>query len=128
MAATARQNNNGFTLIEVLVASIILTISMMGILETVVFSIQQNLNNFSRNESVKIAEQRMNELRNSSFTSLSSGSSTVTRNYKNFAKNFSVTWTVTSLTTNSVAIQVVVGWIINGKAYSHSITSIVSRG
>jgi type IV pilus assembly protein PilV len=128
VAATARQNNNGFTLIEVLVASIILTISMLGILETVVFSIQQNLNNFSRNESVMIAEQRMNELRNSSFTSLASGSSTVTRNYKNFAKNFSVTWTVTSLTTNSVAIQVVVGWIINGKAYSHSITSIVSKG
>jgi len=128
MQTTVKSDNKGFTLIEVLVASIILTIGMLGILQTITFSMQQNLNNFSREESARIAEQRMNELRNSSFISLTSGSSTVTRSFKKFAKNFNVVWTVTSLTTNSVAIQVMVSWTIRGKTYSHSITSIISRG
>ncbi|MCX5811031.1 MAG: prepilin-type N-terminal cleavage/methylation domain-containing protein [Proteobacteria bacterium] len=128
MPPTVCPNNKGFTLIEVLVASIILTISMLGVLQTITFSMQQNLNNFSRDESVRIAEQRMNELRNSGFTSLANGNSIVTRSFKNFTKNFSVSWTVTALTTNSVAIQVVVSWTIISKTYSHSITSIVSRG
>lgn len=128
MTIIVRRDNKGFTLIEVLVASIILTIAMLGILETMVLSMQQNLNNYSKNESVRIAEQRMNELRNTSFASLASGSSTVTRSFKNFTKNFSVVWNVTALTANSVAIQVVVSWNIRGKSYSHSITSIISRG
>jgi type IV pilus assembly protein PilV len=123
-----RLDKKGFTLIEVLVACVILTIGMLGILETMVLSMQQNLTNFSRDESVRIAEQTMNELRNSDFTLLANGNSTVTRSFKNFSKNFTVTWTVTSLTTNSVAIQVVVGWTIRGKTYSHSATSILSRG
>jgi type IV pilus assembly protein PilV len=125
---TVKPDNKGFTLIEVLVASVILTISMLGILQAITFSMQENLNNFSRNESVRIAEQRMNELRNLSFASLATGSSTVTRSFKKFNKNFNVAWTVTSLTANSVAIQVVVSWTIRGKTNSHSVTSIISRG
>jgi type IV pilus assembly protein PilV len=125
---TARQNNKGFTLIEVLVASIILVIGMLGVLQTITFSIQHNLANYSRDESVRIAEQRMNELRDTSFTALASGSSIITRQYKKVTRTFNVTWTVTSLSTNSVSVQVVVSCVILGKTYSHSITSLVSRG
>ena len=128
MRIIVNQNDKGFTLIEVLVATVILTISMLGVLEAVVMSIQQNLNNLSRDESVRIAEQRMNELRNSSFASLATGSSTITRSFKKFTRTFNVNWTVTALSTNSFAVQVVVTWTTRGKAYSHSITSIISRG
>jgi hypothetical protein len=100
---------------------------MLGVLQAVVLSMQQNLNNLSRDQSVRIAGQRMNELRNSSFASLTSGSSTVTWNFKKFERTFNVNWTVTALSTNSVAIQVVVRWTIIGKEYSHSITSVISR-
>jgi len=125
---TVKLNNKGFTLIEVLVASIILTVSMLGTLQAITFSMQHNLNNYSRDESVRIAEERMNELRDTSFTALASGSSVVTRKYKNVTRTFNVNWTVTSLSTNSFAIQVVVNWTILGKVYSHSVTSIISRG
>lgn len=128
MQVTVRQDNKGFTLIEVLVACIILTIGMLGILETMVLSMQQNLNNYSRDESVRIAEQTMNELRNASFATLVSGSSTVTRQYKQVTRTFNVTWTATTLSTNSFALQIVVNWTIRGKVYSHSTTSIISRG
>jgi type IV pilus assembly protein PilV len=125
---TVRQDNKGFTLIEVLVASIILTISMLGVLQTITFSMQHNLGNYCRDESVRIAEQRMNELRDTTFTGLVTGNAVVTRQYKKLSRTFNVNWTVTALTTNSFAIQVVVSWNIIGKAYNHSITSIVSRG
>lgn len=128
MQLTVKLNNKGFTLIEVLVASIILTVSMLGTLQAITFSMQHNLNNYSRDESVRIAEERMNELRDTSFTALASGSSVVTRKYKNVTRTFNVNWTVTSLSTNSFAIQVVVNWTILGKVYSHSVTSIISRG
>jgi type IV pilus assembly protein PilV len=123
-----RHNNKGFTLSEVLVASIILTIGMLGILQTMVFSMQQNLYNFSRDESVRISAQKMNELRNTSFGSLASGSSIVSRTYKQYSRTFNLTWTVTALSSNSYAVQIVVGWNISGKGYSHSITSLISRG
>jgi len=125
---TVKLDNKGFTLIEVLVASIILTTSMLGTLQAITFSMQHNLNNYSRDESVRIAEERMNELRDTSFTALATGNSVVTRKYKNVTRTFNVNWTVTSLSTNSVAVQVAVSWSILGKVYSHSITSIISRG
>ncbi len=128
MRITVRQGNKGFTLIEVLVASLMLTISMLGALDVIVLSMQQNLNNLSRDESVRIAEQKMNELRNSSFASLSSGSSVVKRSLKKFVKDFNVVWTVSTLTANSVAVEVAVGWSTRGRVYSHTITSIISRG
>ncbi len=128
MQLTVKLNNKGFTLIEVLVASIILTISTLGTLQAITFSMQHNLSNYSRDESVRIAEQRMNELRDTSFAALATGNSVVTRRYKNVTRTFNVNWTVTSLSTNSVALQVVVNWTILGKVYSHSITSIISRG
>lgn len=128
MQLTVKLDNKGFTLIEVLVASIILTTSMLGTLQAITFSMQHNLNNYSRDESVRIAEERMNELRDTSFTALATGNSVVTRKYKNVTRTFNVNWTVTSLSTNSVAVQVAVSWSILGKVYSHSITSIISRG
>jgi leucyl aminopeptidase (aminopeptidase T) len=101
---------------------------MLGTLQAITFSMQHNLNNYSRDESVRIAEERMNELRDTSFTALATGNSVVTRKYKNVTRTFNVNWTVTSLSTNSVAVQVAVSWSILGKVYSHSITSIISRG
>jgi type IV pilus assembly protein PilV len=127
-------NKKGFTLLEVLVATTILTVGMLGALEVLVLSMQQNLNNLARDESVRIAEQRMTELKNSSFSSLTGCtssvpcSSTVTRKFKNTNRAFNVQWIFTSLSSTSVSVQVLVTWNIRGKDYSHSITSIISVG
>ncbi|OPY81025.1 MAG: hypothetical protein A4E64_00081 [Syntrophorhabdus sp. PtaU1.Bin058] len=123
---TALQNKRGFTLIEVLVAICILSISMLAILEAVVITMEHNLNNVSRDESVRIAEAKMNELRNTTFSSLASGSSNVTRNFRNFTRTFNVQWTINNLSANSVAIVVMVTWTHRGVQHIHSVTSMVS--
>jgi len=120
------RNSKGFTIIEVLVAVCILTISMLAILEAVVIAMEHNLNNISRDESVRIAEAKMNDLRNTAFSSLANGSTSVTRNFRNLTRTFNVQWTVSNLSANSIAVQVVVNWSHRGVQRSHSITSVIS--
>lgn len=128
MQRTARSGNKGFTLIEVMVALVILMISMMGILEAMVVAMQQDLENYSRDEAVRIAEQKMNEARNEDFATLASQTSTEDRTYKQRTRRFTVNRTITALSTNSCSVQLRVGWTIKGKSHAHSITSIISRG
>lgn len=123
---TALRNKKGFTLIEVLVAICILSISMLAILEAVVITMEHNLNNVSRDESVRIAEAKMNDLRNTTFSSLVSGSSSVTRNFRNLTRTFNIQWTISNLSANSIAIVVMVTWTHKGVQHTHSITSMVS--
>lgn len=120
------RNSKGFSLIEVLTAIAILIISMLGVLNTMVVAIDHNLSNILRDEAVSIAQQQMNELRNQAFESLSSGSTSVTRNFRKLTKTYTVQWTASSLSTNSIAIEVVVSWTFSGLNHQHSITSVIS--
>lgn len=123
-----RFTKKGFTFVELLVALVILMVSMLGILEAMVMAMQQNLETYSRDESVRIAEQAMNELRSTSFTSLTDADYNVTRTYKQWTRTFAVNRSVTGLSQNSRSVQLRVSWTINGKVHTHSITSIISRG
>jgi type IV pilus assembly protein PilV len=120
------RNSKGFSLIEVLTAIAILIISMLGVLNTMVVAIDHNLSNILRDEAVSIAQQQMSELRNQAFDSLSNGSTSVTRNFRKLTKTFTVQWTASSLSTNSIAMQVVVSWTFKGLGHQHSITSVIS--
>jgi prepilin-type N-terminal cleavage/methylation domain-containing protein len=126
MRIAVSQKNRGFTLIEVLVAICILVIGMLAVLSALVWTMEQNLNNLSMDETVRIAEETMNGLRNSSFATLTNGNSTVTRNFRNFTRTFNVVWTVTNLSARSRTIQVVVSWTHKGILHQHSVTSIMS--
>jgi type IV pilus assembly protein PilV len=125
---TARFNKKGFSFIEVLVALAILMVAMMGILGAMVMAMQQNLETYSRDESVRIAEQAMNELRNTSFETLANGNYDVTRTYKQYTKTFNVVRTVTPFSDNSASVQLQVSWTVNKKVHTHSVTSIISQG
>lgn len=128
MQPTAGFNKKGFTFVEVLVAVVILMVSMVAILDAMVLAVQQNLETYSRDEAIRIAEQAMNEARNITYGTLASANYNVTRPYKQFTRTFTVGRTVTQLSANSLSIQVQVGWTINGKGHSHCITSLMSRG
>ncbi|MCX5798954.1 MAG: prepilin-type N-terminal cleavage/methylation domain-containing protein [Proteobacteria bacterium] len=124
---TAKQGNKGFTIIEVLIAIAILIISMLAVLNTLVIVTEHNLNNISRDEAIRIAEQKMNELRNTNFSSLADGSSSVTRNIRNLAKTYNIEWTINNFSSNSKVLQVSVKWTYKGIEHQHSITSMVNQ-
>ena len=128
-----KQKNSGFTLVEVLVAIAFLTISMLAILHALGLSVEHNMKNIIMDEAVRIAEQRMNELRNTPFVSLTSSTSstriTTTRQIRNKSFTYTVDWIVEDFSTDSRAIQVIVQWPDwRNKIHRHTATSIMSAG
>ena len=57
------QNKIGFTLIEVLVAIVIMMVSLLGLLQAVNIAIEYNFRNQQRAEVVRVGEKVMNEMR-----------------------------------------------------------------
>ncbi len=128
MKPTAGSSRKGFTLVEVLVALVILSIAMLGVLDAMAIAMQQNVELYCRDEAVRIAEQDMNQVRNTLFTGIGNSNYNVSRTYKQFQKTFTVQRTVTAYSGNSYSVQVQVSYTINGRAHAHNATSIVSRG
>lgn len=130
---TVKLKNSGFTLVEVLVAIAFLTISMLAILHALGLSVEHNLKNIIMDEAVRIAEQRMNELRNTPVSTLASSTSstriTITRQIRNKSFTFTVDWIVENLSADSRTIQVIVQWLDwRNNSHAHTATSIVSAG
>jgi len=155
MVQTVRLNSKGFTLIEMLVAMVIILVLLLGLVQAALLSIDSNLRNLLRDEAVRVAEQRMNGmlidisgnqyqgLRNLPFdspllqaTPLTCTASNVSRSFRNMTRNYSVCWRITDLTTDVKRIEVTVGWNYKNETallaptnreFQHSITSILRR-
>jgi len=128
---TARKKDKGFTLVEVMVALLVLFISMMASLHALGLAVAYNMDNSMTEEAVRIAEERMNELRSSVFTSLVDGTTqtNVVKTFRRLSQTFTVRTTIQSLSTDSSrAIQVVVSWDRSGMTHRHSATSVISQG
>lgn len=144
------QNNKGMTLLEVLIASVITLMLFLALMQTALLSIEMNTRNLIRDEAVRIAEQRMNEARNISFTNLASDTGLlagdcpagffatgvlVERNIRNITGfDFCTNLTCAEIggdgdcTTNdsdNKQITITIGWIWKGEDYTHDISSIV---
>lgn len=79
-------NKKGFTLIELMVAMAILFISMTAILDFIVQYHRINLENTMRNEAIRIAEARIENIRNTNFSAITTGAEPGTRYPENNSK------------------------------------------
>jgi len=70
MRQTVLRNNKGVTLVEVLIALVILLIVFLGLTQTSLLSIESNAITILRDEGVRLASDTMNSLRNSPFNDL----------------------------------------------------------
>ena len=121
-------STKGLSYVEVMIAVAILMIGVLAILHAVALSIEQSFVNLSKDEAAKIAESRINALKNTSYASLASGSESVSKTFGNHTRSFAVVWTIESLSATSNAIQVVVSWTHRGRPYQYSVSSVISAG
>ncbi|HXX57424.1 MAG TPA: prepilin-type N-terminal cleavage/methylation domain-containing protein [Thermodesulfovibrionales bacterium] len=71
-------NKKGMTLIEVMVALVVLLLVALAMMQTALLSIDSNMISALRDQALKLAETRMNNAKGTTFSKLSSGSQTDT--------------------------------------------------
>ncbi|WP_457600999.1 prepilin-type N-terminal cleavage/methylation domain-containing protein [Hydrogenivirga sp.] len=146
MERTATRDDTGFTLVEALVALVILAIILLGLLAGLLVTLQYNLLNFMREEAGSVAQECIENLRALPFASISAvnidcndtsvnvstpcldttGANVVTRQVRNTNVNYRVGWTVTDRT-NLKEVYVEVCWTYRGKNYSYELRTFIGR-
>lgn len=121
--------DNGFTLIEFVVAVLILTVGLLALLKTVDISISQNASNKMRNDAVIIADEVMSREKVKPYAQILSANSTRTINYGLTVKNYSIAEQVTGMggtPPTSKRVQLTVSWQDKGTTKNHYLTTIIS--
>lgn len=121
-------NESGFTLVELLVAMVIMLVGLLGLLHSVNIAMEYNLKNQMRNEVVRVAQDAMNDMRSKAFDSVSSTTRTVPSSLRNINRTYSVKRSVLSAGTDvSRKYQVDVKWKYKNISTTHSVMSVRSR-
>ena len=157
MERSARLNNRGFTLVEMMIALTLLLLVSMAMMQTALVGIGANMQTVLRDEAVRIAETRMNDTRNLQFDQ--SGSQLVSDtadgitdvglaivscqappvsdatpypvvvqgNFRNMAVDFGTRRTVNVLDGDHVQVSVLVRWEYRNVCYSHQVNALIKR-
>lgn len=122
-------NNSGFTLVEFLVAIVILMIGLLGMLQGINVAMEKNVENVLRNEAVMVADERMMFKRGKQFEALSTITSNIymQRYSRGVFKNFSVSEIVSLATPSSKEVRIDVNWKHKNIRNTHSVSSVVSN-
>ena len=122
----------GFTLVEFLVAIVILMVGLLGMLQAINVALDKNIETVFRNEAIVLADQRMMGMRSKGFKTFSGAdtidvnNSSAQVNVRGILKNYSVNQTILKSTNNSQQIVVNVSWKKKDARYSHSVSSFIS--
>lgn len=130
------KNNGGMTLVEVLVAMTIIFIVFLGMSSAGLVVLDQNIKNSQRDEAVSVAEMKMQEARNTLFSTLDAATDNVPVSIDNVSRrirglnvNYGVWRTVNHLDPVNLQVSIRVAWnrIENGqtRSYDHTVLTIV---
>ena len=121
-------NNRAFTLVEVLVAMIILMVGLLGMLQVINLAITTNLQNDVRDRAAAIAEDRMAREKSLPFdniTATGEKSISVPSNIRSGNTTYNVTLRVDNIG-NSKKVDIGVRWKYKGNDYEHVVSSLVT--
>lgn len=122
------RNESGFTLVELLVAMVIMLIGLLGLLQSVNIAMEYNLKNQMRNEVVRVGQDAMNDMRSRAFDAVSAKTTVVPTALRNFNRTYTVKRSVISAGSDvSRQYQVDVKWVYKNVSTTHSILSVRSR-
>ncbi len=125
-------NNSGFSLLEVMVAIVIMMVGMLGVLESINVAMAHNLRNQLRDEAVFVGEKYINIQRSKHFDLLSTsyGTRFEPSKVRGAGELYSVDMKVSELSSDPVTplkqLDVTVSWIHRGVTYQNRVTAPVS--
>lgn len=122
-------SSKGFTLLEVLVAMIIMLVGLLGLLQAIIVASESNAKNLLRDEVVQLSDNYMNSLKSRSF--YNSTTSYPVMNIKSKVRggnvNYAVTMASTPLGENTRKVSVSVDWRYKEVNYNNEIISLRTR-
>lgn len=140
-AMISRRDNSGFSLIEVMMAILILMVGMLGLLQAINLAVEVNLRNQVREEAVYIGQRVMSEMRGKGFDNISVATTpTDMYTYSDYqvpskVRGASRSYTVSrrSVVLSTVNLQpvtkqleVIVKWTYKGVGYENRVVSPIS--
>lgn len=122
-------DNHGFTLVEFLVAVVIMMVGLLGMLQGINLAMDKNVGNVLRSEAILVADDRMMLRRGKQFDALSTNTSNSyqQRYARGVMKNYSINEIVSQATPSSKEIRVNVTWSYRKIRNTHSVSSFVSQ-
>jgi prepilin-type N-terminal cleavage/methylation domain-containing protein len=131
MEQTVIHDKRGMTLIEIMIALLLMAIVAVALMQSTLVVINNNVKNELRDAAVSVAEQRMTELRNDQWTDseLIAGVVTepsITRDIRAVsAFPFTPVKTVTDINTNAKQVSLTISWTYRGRQYTHSVSTVL---
>lgn len=122
---TLMHDKKGFTLIEVMVAILIMMVGVLGLLSTMSVAMKHNIENQRREEVIRVAEEIMNGMRSQPFDTVFNPITTVTSQLRSSPVTYGVIRHKTSVSTGVTdRYQVDVRWAYKNYSALHTIVTI----
>lgn len=138
------KNKKGLTLIEVMVALVVLLIVFLGMMQAIAIAVNMNVKNQLRGEGVKVADERVNALKNLSFVNADLNdtggnfindddpntnpvTNIITRSFRNFDVDFISTKRITDINTDNKRIELTVNWTWRNETFNHGVSLVLKR-
>jgi len=133
MARNAFLDKSGMTLIEIMMALILLAIVSVALIQSTMLAMHTNLMNELRDEAVSVAAQRINQLRNMPFSAADmavngpagAADPAVQRSVRGVVATYALWRTVSNINAHTRQVTLAVEWSFKGKTYRHSVSTVV---
>ncbi len=128
-------DNRGMTLIEVMIALMLLAITSLALIQSALVAMNINVTNELRDEAVSVAEQRMNELRNTPFTAAdmlvtppTGVDENITRSIRsNPTFSFTINRMISQVNTDNRQVSLTVIWNYKDRQYRHGVSTVMRQ-
>jgi type IV pilus assembly protein PilV len=133
MRSFSLKNKQGFSLVEFLIATIILSVGLLALINLQWTSIRGNSDSKEMTNAIFLAETRMEQLKNIPYASLVIGTTQDPNNPMNSQGQsggiFSRSWTIQNYLGSNFMRQITVNisWTIKGQSHNATYQTVVSR-
>lgn len=120
---TSRLASLGFTLVEVMMAMLIMTVGLLGLLQSVNVAFEHNTRNRLREEALVVGEEQMHNLRQMTTDAIFNPETTAVREVAGIRKNFQVTRENRPMSSTR-RLRVRVAWSFRNLSTTHEIYTL----